>query len=297
MNILTAGCSGLIGTELINTLTSRGDSIIQLVRRAPRSDRERQWDPAKGTLESAHLDGIDAVTCLSGVGVADKRWTPARRQAILSSRIDSVGVLARAIAAHSNPPKVFISASAIGYYGSSLSETEHNESSEPGNDFLADVCVQWEDAAAPAREATRCVQARIGVVLSTQGGALQKMLPPFRMGVGGPLGTGRQIMSWISLADVVGGIVHTIDNEALSGPVNLVSPNPLSNAELSRSLASALHRPCLFKAPAFAIRTALGEMGETLLLNGSKVVPSKLQNTEFRFQHATIQQVWESEFA
>lgn len=297
MNVLTAGTSGLIGHELAEKLGARGDRVVQLVRRKPTSEDERAWDPDKGDLDPALLDDIDAVVCLSGVGVADGRWTPSVKEAILASRISTVGLLARAIANHPTPPGVFVSASAIGYYGSSLSDTPHDESSPPGDDFLADVCRQWEDAASPATNVTRCVQTRIGVVITQKGGALKKMLPAFRMGVGGPLSTGKQTMSWISLEDVTRGILHALEDDTLDGPIDLCAPNPVTNEVFSRSLAKVLHRPCVARVPGFVIRAALGEMGETLLLNGTHVIPGKLLSSEFRFQHATIEQLWESEFA
>lgn len=297
MKIIAAGCSGLIGTELITQLEARGDEVIQLVRRTPDSDSERKWNPQSGELDPAYVEGADTVICLSGTGVADKRWTASVRKDIVSSRVDSVDTLAKTITSCANPPKTLLSASAVGYYGSSLSDDEKDETSMAGSDFLADVCKQWEAAAEPAHDVARCVQTRIGVVLTTQGGALAKMLPPFKLGVGGPLSSGKQIMSWISLSDVVNAMIHNIDNDSVSGPVNLTAPHPLSNVEFSRSLAHALGRPCIFRVPAVVIRMALGEMGETLMLKGAHVNPTRLLNSGFRFQHATIHEVWESEFS
>lgn len=292
MNIVLAGASGLIGTALAGALEGRGDEVIRLVRRRPQNDGEVEWNPDEKALDTAVIDYADAVVCLSGKSIADKRWTSAVKQEILSSRVNTAGLLAETIANAQNPPSVFVCASAVGIYGTDDGSVGHDETSATGSDFLSDICQQWEYACHPARNFTRVVHARLGVVLSKDGGALQKMLPAFRMGLGGPLGSGDQVMSWIALEDAVTALIHAIDHAPLEGPVNFVAPGALSNTAFSQSLAAALDRPCIFRAPGFVIRAALGEMGETLLLKGARVIPAKLEESGFQFRYSEIDSYW-----
>lgn len=294
MNVVIAGASGLIGTALASALNSRGDTVTRLVRHDPVDDNELQWHPESGELDAPTLDGVDAVICLSGKGIADGRWTSRTKREILESRVSTVELLSRRIAEVSKPPAVFVCASAIGIYGTTNQEEAFDESSPAGDDFLSGVCTAWEEAAGKARTVTRVVHARLGVVLTPSGGALARMLPVFRVGLGGPLGTGEQSMSWIALEDAVAAILHSMDNAEVKGAVNIVAPNPVNNQEFSQSLATALRRPCLFRVPGFVVRLALGEMGEALLLNGAKVVPGVLERKGFQFMYPDIEDFWES---
>lgn len=287
--IAVSAASGLVGSSLVRAIADRGDVPVALVRRAARAGRaEVAWDPAKGTLDADALDGVSAVVHLSGEPIASGRWTAAKKALIRDSRVDSTRFLCRQLASMARPPAVLVSASAIGYYGSRGDETL-DENSGPGTGFLAEVCGAWEAAADPARDAgIRVAHLRIGVVLSSRGGALSKMLTPFRLGLGGPLGDGRMWMSWIVLKDLVGAILHAIDDGALAGPLNGTAPNPVTNAEFTRALGHALHRPAILPAPAFAISAALGEMGRELLLSSAKVLPRRLEEAGFRFAYPEI---------
>lgn len=289
MNILISGGSGLIGGALVPALSEAGHRVLSLVRRPPAHADERRWDPTAETLDPDVLDGVDAVIHLAAESIASGRWTRARMDRILQSRRGGTRLLAEAVARASSPPKAFLCASAIGYYGDRPGETL-DEGSGPGSDFLAEVCQQWEAACEPAREqGVRVINLRFGIVLSARGGALKKMLAPFRFGLGGRLGNGRQIMSWISLDDVAGAAQHVLGNTALEGPVNLVSPNPVSNREFTRALGRVLRRPAILPAPGFALRLALGKMASPLLLSDQRVVPGKLQQTDFSFVHPTLE--------
>ncbi len=288
MNILISGASGFIGTALAPALTEAGHRVLSLVRRPPANSDERQWDPGAESLQPEVLDGVDAVIHLAAESIA-RRWTRARMDRILQSRRKGTRLLAEAVARASQPPSVFLCASAIGYYGDRPGETL-DEDSTGGSDFLAEVCQQWEAACEPARQReVRVVNLRLGIVLSSSGGALKQMLAPFRMGLGGRLGSGRQIMSWITLDDVVGAVQHVLDTPTLAGPVNLVSPNPVSNRELTRTLGRVLRRPAALPAPGFALRLALGKMAGPLLLSDQRVLPGKLQETELHFEHPTLE--------
>lgn len=286
MRVLVSGSSGLVGSALVEALEGAGNSVVRLVRRAPGANEVR-WDAA-GELDPAGLEGIDAVVHLAGESIA-QRWTPAAKDRILRSRAQGTRTLATALTQARRPPRVLVSASAIGIYGSNRGDEVLREDSAPGGDFLADVTRQWEAATEPAsRAGIRVVLPRIGVVLSPRGGALAKMLPPFRMGLGGRLGSGQQWMSWIALDDLIGVIQHALATESLSGAVNAVAPQPVTNAEFTRVLGEVLHRPTVFPLPAFMVRLMFGEMGESLLLGSQRVDCGKLLASGYRFRYADL---------
>ena len=288
MTVLVSGSSGLVGSALIPHLEASGHRVLRLVRTSPKSDLERRWDPETGELAAADLEGIQAVVHLAGENIASGRWNEAKKNRIRSSREDGTRLLAQGLAELKTPPGVLISASAIGYYGN-RGEEILNEESPPGADFLAETCIAWENAARPAADAgVRTVYVRIGIVLSADGGALAKMLFPFRMGVGGVIGSGDQYMSWISLSDLAGIINHALNTQTLQGPVNAVSPAPVTNREFTKTLGGALSRPTLFPMPAFAARLAFGEMADALLLSSTRVLPARLQETGYVFQHPKL---------
>lgn len=288
MNILISGASGLIGSALAPALSMAGHRVLSLVRHRPTNPDERRWDPAAESLGPEVLDGVDAVIHLAAESIA-RRWTRARMARIRQSRSAGTRLLAEAVARSSQPPSVFLCASAIGYYGDRPGEIL-DETSAPGTDFLAEVCQQWEAACEPARgRDVRVANLRFGIVLSSRGGALGQMLRPIRLGLGGRLGSGRQIMSWIALDDVVAAVQHLLGCEELSGPVNLVSPNPVSNREFTRTLGRVLHRPAVLPAPGFALRLALGKMAKPLLLTDQQVVPARLQQAAFHFEHPDLE--------
>ena len=289
MKLVVAGASGFLGAELVSRLRERGDEVLRLVRRPPTAPDEAQWDPAAGEIDSAVLVGAHAVVSLGGVGIGDRRWTESHRRAVLESRVQVTGTLAGAIAGLEAPPQVFVSASAIGFYGDRGDE-ELVEESSAGQGFLPDVCREWEDAAEPARAAgIRVVHLRIGVVLDANGGALDKMLPPFKLGVGGILGNGRQYMSWVSLDDLCGIIEHVIDDPDIVGPVNAVAPQSVTNHEFTKTLGRVLVRPTIFPVPGIGARVAFGEMAGPLLLASTRVAPLKLQESGYRFEHAKLE--------
>ncbi|MDP6039874.1 MAG: TIGR01777 family oxidoreductase, partial [Candidatus Latescibacteria bacterium] len=264
MNVLISGASGLIGSALKTALSERGDRVLALTRQTSLADSEITWDPASGQIDTTRLDNLDAVIHLAGENIAASRWTPAQKARIRDSRVFGTTLIAQTLAQLPTPPKVFISASAIGYYGHRSDETL-TESSTPGDGFLPDVCIAWEDAAKPAIEAgIRTVYPRIGIVLSPDGGALAKMRLPFKLGLGGIIGSGTQYMSWIGLNDLISILLFAIDNNTISGPINAVSPTPVTNREFTKTLGRALSRPTLFPLPAFIARLALGEMANAL---------------------------------
>jgi hypothetical protein len=287
---LISGASGLIGTALERRLQARGDDVVRMVRRPPRSPDEISWAPERGLLSLRELEGFDAVIHLAGENVASGRWTPRRMAAIRDSRVASTDLLARRLAALKRPPQVLVSASAIGIYGD-RGEEELDETSAPGTGFLPSVCSAWEGAAAPASEAgIRVVHPRIGLVLSRDAGALARMLTLFRLGLGGRLGSGRQWMSWISLADMVSMLEAAVLDARLAGPVNAVAPRPIRNAEFTASLGRALARPTLAPVPAFALRALVGRMADDLLLASVRVRPRVLDSAGFVFRHTTLDQ-------
>ena len=289
MRIAVSGASGLIGSALVPLLTTAGHQVRRLVRSEPKGPDEVRWNPAAGSLDPAALEGCDAVIHLAGESIASHRWTAAQKQKILASRVDSTKLLAAALAKMPQPPRICLAASAIGYYGSRGDE-RLDESSAAGDDFLADVVRQWEAALRPAADAgLRVVSTRFGVVLSPAGGALKTMLTPFRLGLGGRVGSGRQWMSWIALDDAVGAIYHTLSNDSLAGPVNLVTPNPVTNLEFTKTLGRVLGRPTIFPLPAPAARLALGEMADALLLSSTRVYPARLLTSGYAFRFGELE--------
>ena len=289
--ILISGGSGLIGRALLQSLRASGYQVSQLVRQHPASADELPWDPER-PLPPETVSSFDAVIHLAGESVAG-RWTSAKKQRIEQSRVVGTAHLAQALAHAAQRPRVLISASATGYYGNRGDEIL-TEDSLPGEGFLPEVCKKWEAAAQPAGDAgIRTVRIRTGMVLSANGGALKKMLPAFRMGVGGKIGNGCQWMSWISLEDLTGAIQHILATDSIAGAVNLTSPNPVTNAGFTRVLASVLHRPAIFPLPALAVRLMFGEMGEELLLAGARVEPAKLLAGGYSFRHSDLRKTLE----
>jgi uncharacterized protein len=290
--VLVSGSSGLIGSALCSLLATKGYQVTRLVRNASSGECEIAWDLSQ-PLSPESVSGFEAVVHLAGESIVG-RWTAEKKAAIRSSRVAGTKNLAKALAEASQRPKVFISASAIGYYGNRGQETLR-EDSPVGRGFLADVCREWEFATNTAADAgIRIVQTRFGVVLSREGGALAKMLPPFRLGIGGKMGNGRQWWSWIDLQDVAGAIEHIIKTNSLHGAVNIVAPNPVTNAEFTRTLASVLSRPAIFPMPAFAARLALGQMAEELLLASQRVEPAKLIARGYVFKQPNLRQSLEA---
>ena len=288
MNVLLTGSGGLIGSALAPALAADGHQVRRLRRAAAGGPDETSWNPADGTFAPGALDGIDGVVHLAGESIAGGRWTAARKARIRDSRVDDTRRLAEALAALEQPPRVLVAASAIGFYGDRGDELL-DEAASPGIGFLPEVSRAWEAASAPAREAgIRVVHLRIGIVLSPAGGALGQMLLPFRLGAGGVLGSGDQYMSWISIDDVVGIARHALNDDTLGGPVNAVAPRAVTNREFTRTLGAVLRRPTILPAPAFALRIALGEMADALLLASTRVDPAALRATAFEFQHPEL---------
>ncbi len=289
MNILITGASGLIGTTLTHALTNRHATLYRLVRRAPQNAHEISWQPDEGYLDVAALPQLDAVVHLAGENIAGGRWTTERKRRIRDSRVNGTHLLSQTLANLPHPPHTLISASAMGYYGHREDEIL-TENSALGKGFLPEVCQAWENAAQPAIDAgIRTVFPRIGIVLTPDGGALGKMLLPFKLGLGGVIGSGTQYMSWISVEDLINIILYAIDTPTLSGPINAVSPTPLTNRAFTKTLGHVLHRPTLFPLPAFAARLILGEMADALLLSSIRVLPTKLQASNFTYTHPTLE--------
>ena len=290
MRILVTGSSGLVGSALLPALQAAGHETTRLVR-PPREPAPgfAVWDPAAGTLDPEAVAGHDAVINLAGENIAGGRWTKARKERIRDSRVKGTRLLAETLAGMDAPPKTLISASAIGYYGDRAGELLR-EFHEPGEGFLPEVCVEWEQATEPARKAgVRVVLARIGIVLSTEGGALEKMLTPFKLGVGGRIGGGWQYMSWIHLDDIVGAMLHILDTPVLEGPVNLVAPDALDNRDFTKTLGRVLRRPTIFPLPGFVAKLMFGEMAEELLLGSTRVDPERLKQTRYRFRFPRLE--------
>jgi uncharacterized protein (TIGR01777 family) len=285
MNILVTGSTGLVGSAVVAFLTSGGHQVARLVRAAPTPGAaEIYWDPHAKTITTPALEGLDAVVHLAGENIATGRWNPAKKRRIRDSRVQGTRLLCDALAQLVEPPKVLVSASAIGYYGD-RGERIMQEESRPGSDFLAEVCQAWEAATAPAEErGIRVVQLRIGVVLTPAGGALHQMLTPFKLGIGGIIGNGQQYMSWIALDDVVGIIHHVLTTDTLQGPVNAVSPNPVTNQEFTQALGQVLKRPTVLWMPSLFARIRFGEMADALLLSSTRVEPAQLSHSGYEFQ-------------
>ena len=290
MKIVISGSSGMVGSRLRERARAEGHVPLRLLRDKRGGDDSLYWDPSAGVLDASQLEGVDAIVNLAGENIADGRWSDERKRRLRESRIKSTELLAKTVAQLEKPPAVLLSASAIGYYGDRGSETLTEESAV-GMGFLADLCKDWEGATRLASEAgVRTVLLRIGVVLSKDGGALTKMLPPFQMGAGGPLGSGDQYMSWITLDDLVDAILYLLKDDSISGPVNGTAPQPVTNSQFTKELASELHRPAFLPAPSFALKLLLGEMAEELLLASAKVEPAKLQRSNFEFKHPTLKE-------
>jgi len=292
MRLAVTGSTGLVGSALVESLAADGHEVLRLLRPASRAPAGPgtavRWNPTAGELDRAALEAADAVVHLAGASIADGRWNGRRKELLISSRVDTARHLIGELATLSQKPKAFVSASAIGIYGD-RGEEILSEESVPGSDFLGRLAQAWEAEAARAEEhGIRAVMLRFGIILSPKGGALGKMLTPFKLGVGGRLGSGRQWMSWITLADTVRVIRAAIESPDLRGPVNTVAPNPVTNADFTRALAQALHRPAIFPAPAFALRLMLGEMADALLLSSQRVAPKRLENLGHRFQHPEL---------
>jgi uncharacterized protein (TIGR01777 family) len=284
--VLVTGASGPIGAALLPSLAASGWSVVQLVRGRAAGENQTAWDPAKPISPEA-VSGFDAVIHLAGESIFG-RWTDAKKAKIASSRVAGTTNLSQALAQAEEKPKVFVCGSAIGYYGNRGDELLREESA-PGAGFLAEVCQQWEEATIPAVQADiRTAHLRTGVVLSPKGGALGAMLLPFKLGVGGRIGDGKQWMSWIHVQDVVGGIHHILKNDLLQGAVNMVAPKPVTNAEFTRTLASVLSRPAILPMPAFAVKAVFGEMGVELLLASQKVEPGKLISSGYPFRYRDL---------
>lgn len=287
VNVLMTGGTGFLGTVLVRALRHRGHHVTVLSRH-PRKPGEALWpaDGEEGAL-LARVDRTDAVVNLAGESIAGARWTPARKQAIRDSRVDVTSALAAAIATAPAPPPVFLSGSAIGFYGA-RDDTPLDESSSNGADFLGEVCAAWEAAALRAAGRTRVVLLRTGIVLDKHGGALPQIARPFRFGVGGPLGSGRQYMSWIHLQDWVNLVLWSLERDTVSGPLNLTAPTPVTNQEFSRVLAGELQRPGFLRAPAFALRLLMGEMADAIALGGQRVLPRKAEAEGYAFRYAHL---------
>jgi len=283
VDVLVTGSHGLIGSALIPRLRSDGHRVARLVRGAPEGGDDVRWDPRAGTIDAAGLEGIDAVVHLAGAGIGDKKWTDDRKRLILESRTQGTSLLATTLAGLTRTPSVFLSGSAIGVYGNRGDEVL-TEASAPGTGFTAEVCAAWEAATAPAEEAgIRVAHLRTGIVLSTRGGALGRMLPPFKVGIGGRMGSGKQYMSWIAIDDEVGAIRHLLTAD-VAGAVNLTAPNPATNAEFTAALGGALHRPTKLPTPMFPLKVLYGgELVQSLLLDGQRVVPAALEASAYEF--------------
>lgn len=284
--ILVSGVSGPIGAALLPSLNAQGYEVTRLARGGSSGEGRILWNPTQPP-DSKSVSGFDAVIHLAGETVVG-RWTESKKAAIRDSRVMGTRNLAEALAQAAERPRVLISASAVGYYGERGDESLREES-PAGSGFLAEVCREWEAAAEPAANSgIRAVQIRIGMVLSRDGGALQKMLPPFRLGLGGKMGTGRQWMSWVHVQDIVGAVHHILKTASLQGPINMVSPNAVTNAEFTKTLASVLSRPAILPMPAFAARLALGQMADELLLASQRVEPAKLLASGYKFHHPDL---------
>ena len=288
MKVLVTGSSGFIGGALVRALEAAGHDVLRLVRRAPR-DGEARWDPSTESLDARDVEGVEVAIHLAGVGIGDRRWTEEHKSRVLDSRVRGTRLLSETLARLRRPPEALLSASAVGFYGQ-RGDDVLTEDSAPGTDFLARVCRAWEAQTEPAREAgIRVVNFRSGLVLDRSGGILSRMLLPFRVGLGGRLGAGRQWWSWITLADEVAALMHLAQTSAISGPVNLTAPNPVTNAEFTEALGRVLGRPTFLPLPAAALRMALGaEMARELMLASQRALPAALERGGFRWAHPRL---------
>lgn len=290
MKIIVAGASGFVGAALLPALRGEGHRVLRLVRREARADDEVQWNPSASVLDARRLEGVEAAINLAGENLAGRRWSAEQKQRIFKSRVDTTRTLSAALVRMSPKPHVLINASAIGIYGDRGDE-RLDEGATCGLGFLAEICRVWEAETAVVEQAgIRTVRARFGTILAKEGGALAKMLPAFRWGVGGPFGSGRQWMSWVSRDDVVGALLHALKTPALSGPVNVVAPEPVTNRDFATTLGRVVHRPAFLPAPAWGLRLALGrEMTDEALLASAHVVPAALLKTGYRFHHPALE--------
>jgi uncharacterized protein len=290
MKIVVSGSSGLVGAALVAALRRENHSVLCLVRPGRQaSGGDVAWNPESGEIDTAKIEASDAIVHLAGASIADGRWSEDRKRVLRTSRVDSTQNLIESLKALSQPPKVFVCSSAIGYYGDRGDELL-TEASAAGRGFLADLARDWEAAALGAeRVGIRTVVLRLGMILASHGGALAKMLPPFKLGVGGKLGSGKQWMSWILLDDVIGVIRAAIQSVGWRGPINVVSPNPVTNEEFTRTLARILHRPAIFPVPKTMLRFVFGEMADALLLGSQRVIPEKLVAAGYPFSHANLE--------
>jgi len=291
VRVLVSGATGLVGKGLTAALEAAGHEVLRLVRRAKGADAHTVgFDIENGAIESEKLEGVDAVVHLAGEGISSQRWTEEFKQKIRDSRVKGTRLLTDALCKLQTPPKTLVCASAVGYYGSRGDEAL-DEDSGPGDDFLATVCVEWEDAARKAADCgIRVVSTRIGVVLSSDGGALGQMLPPFRLGGGGVMGDGEHYMSWIAHVDLIKAIIFLLENESLSGPINCVSPAPVTNRVFTKTLGRVLMRPTFVPLPASIIKMTFGEMGQALLLASQRATPKKLLNAGFEFDFPDLEE-------
>lgn len=289
MKVAITGSSGLVGSALIPALQSEGHTVVRIVRNQPQSPQEVRWNPVEGTIDKNALDGVDVVVNLAGESIAEGRWTAEKKARIRDSRIKGTRLISETSASLAQSPRVIISSSAIGYYGDRSDETLREDSSM-GTGFLSDVCKEWETATeATSAKGIRVVHLRTGIVLSPNGGALAKMLLPFKMSVGGKLGPGDQYMSWVDIDDMVGIIQFALTNESLQGAVNCVSPNPVSNAKFTKALGKVLKRPTLIPVPSLVARAAFGEMADALLLASTRVEPAKLIEAGYSFRYPELE--------
>jgi uncharacterized protein (TIGR01777 family) len=289
LRIAVTGASGLIGRQLCALLTTCGHTVLRMVRRPATGPSELAWDPQRGTIDAAALEGIDAVVHLAGENVGEGKWTPARKEQIVASRVKTTELLATTLANLRHKPAVLVSASAVGYYGAAAVEP-CDESASHGDDFLAHVVQVWEAAARSVEAAgIRVVFPRIGVVLTPAGGALQKLVVPFSLGVGGPIGPGTQGFPWVAMDDVLYAIQRMIVDDRLTGPINVVGPEVVDNRTFARTLARVVRRPCVFRVPSWLVPIGFGELGEVVLLGGQRVVPARLRELGYSFAHPTLE--------
>jgi uncharacterized protein (TIGR01777 family) len=288
LDVLVSGPTGLIGSALIPALEERGHRVRRLTRSGGSAENTVWWDPSAGEIDTGRLDGVDAVVHLAGESIVG-RWTRAKKARIRESRVRGTRLLAETLAGLPEPPAIMVSASASGYYGDRGNELLSEESA-PGGNFLAGVCEEWEAAANPARQVgVRVVHPRFGIVLSTAGGALGTTLPIFRLGAGGKIGSGRQYWSWVVIDDVVGAILHALEEDSLNGPVNVTVPDPLTNAEYTRTLGHVLGRPTIFPLPAPAARVLLGQVADELLLASQRIEPVRLKETGYSYRYPELE--------
>ncbi len=293
LRIAITGATGLVGSKVLPFFKDKGHLVVPITRQALLAPPCIVWDPDAGQLDPEQMEGFDVVIHLAGTNVGE-RWDGAYKQSILTSRVNGTRLLCTTLAKLKRKPKLLIAASAVGFYGNHMPDTILDEKSPNGSDFLADVCRQWELETKPAQDAgIRVVNTRFGVVLNKKGGALAKMWLPFQLGMGGVLGSGRQMMSWIALDEIPLVMEHLIAKEDISGAVNVVSPNAVSNKEFTKVLGRVIKRPTIFPVPAVGVKLLFGEMGQTLLLEGSRVVPKRLEQSGYQFKYADLKSALE----